>query len=141
MADGVGQLAFISAVLGGFAVTFLALLLTLADTRRHVGAAIGVTIASAASFLISTVGWGLMAFVLAVRSSEGQTENGVPALLAFGRLHEGLTTAFLLGVFLLLTTLGLSGWIRSRRVGLVSITIALTSAAICFAIIGRFILR
>jgi hypothetical protein len=35
MGEGFAQLASISAVLGGFTVTFLAVMLTLADARRR----------------------------------------------------------------------------------------------------------
>jgi hypothetical protein len=131
----------VSAVLGGFAGTFLALLITLVLPGRHVGAMIVVTTRSATSFLIATVGWGLMAFVLVARTSDSQHRSGLQIRQMFGRLHEGLTVAFLLRSFLLLVTLGLSGWIRSRPVGIASTTIAIIATAICFAIIRRFIVQ
>jgi hypothetical protein len=142
MSDGVAQLAFVSAVLGGFAVTFLAVLLTLTQSGRHLSSAIVVTIGSAASFLIATLGWGLMAFVLSAReSTSDHSTGGLQALQSFGRLHEGLTASFLLGSFLLLVTLGLSGWIRSRRVGMMSTGIAFVAALICVAILRQFIVQ
>jgi hypothetical protein len=138
VSEGVGQLAFLCAVLGGFAVTFPALLLTLDRPARHVGAAIVVTTASAAAFLVSTVGCALMAFALAAQPIE---QRGLTPILAFGRLHEVLTAAFLLGGFLFLATLGLSGWIRSRRAGTASTIIATVAAIICAAVVRQFIVK
>ncbi len=48
--EGFAQLASISAVLGGFTVTFLAVVLTLADARRLVGVTIAFATAAAVCF-------------------------------------------------------------------------------------------
>jgi hypothetical protein len=63
MGDGFAQLASVSAVLGGFTVTFLAVVLTLADARRRVGVAVAVATAAAACFLACALGWSLFAAV------------------------------------------------------------------------------
>jgi hypothetical protein len=48
-------------VLGGFAVTFLSIVLTLADTRRRVGGAVALATTAAACFFLTTLGWAFLA--------------------------------------------------------------------------------
>jgi hypothetical protein len=118
MADGLAQLASISAVLGGFAVTFLSVVLTIADARRRVGVVLGIATGASACFFVSALGWSL----LAARGHEA-------AFVArYEALQQPLSLLFLLGIWLLLALLGISGWLRSRPLGLVTAGIASVAA-------------
>ncbi len=116
------QLASISAVLGGFVVTFLSVVLTHRDTRRRVGVILAVTTAAAACFFVSALGWSLIA--------------------ATGReatLQRPLSLLFLAATALLFVVLGLGGWLRSRALGYTTSAIAVAAACGAWAVIARFI--
>lgn len=109
------QLAFITAILGGFAITFLSVLLTASATHRMVDWIVGVTTAAAACFVLSALG---ATFGAVIASYADPLPSDVEAL------HEPLSLLFLGGTVLLFTVLGMSGWIRSRRLGMATTVIA-----------------
>src|SRR5215208_350730 len=102
MGDGFAQLASVSAVLGGFTVTFLAVVITLADTRRRVGVALAFATASAACFFACALGWSLFAFVYNTAPSTGATPSDIASHFAKTKyLHSWLSLAFVVGLSLL----------------------------------------
>ena len=111
------QLAFITAILGGFAITFLSVLLTASATHRMINWIVGVTTAAAACFVLSALGATFSA-VIASNTGSDSLPSDVEAL------HEPLSLLFLGGTVLLFTVLGMSGWIRSRRLGIATTVIA-----------------
>lgn len=140
MGDGFAQLASVSAVLGGFTVTFLAVVLTLADSRRRVGVAVAVATAAAACFLACALGWSLFAAVYSTGPAAGATPEDLAAHFArLKYLHSWLSFGFVLGLTLLFVTLGVGGWLRSRALGLVTSALALAGAAAAFAILREFV--
>lgn len=140
MGDGFAQLASISAVLGGFTITFLAVVLTLADARRRVGVALAVATAAASCFFACALGWSLFAFLYNTSPATGATPADVADHFArTGYLHSWLSFAFAVGLSLLFVTLGLGGWLRSRVLGWVTSALALVGAAAAFAILREFI--
>lgn len=140
MGEGFAQLASISAVLGGFTVTFLAVVLTLADARRLLGVAIAVATAAAVCFFACALGWSLFAFVYNTAPSTGATPADVASHFARTKyLHSRLSLAFIIGVSLLFVMLGIGGWLRSRVLGWVTSGLALAGAAAAFAILREFI--
>lgn len=68
MSDAFGQLSAVCAVLGGFAVTFLGIVLTLADVRKRVEVVVVIATACAACFFLGALGWALLA-ALAARAA------------------------------------------------------------------------
>lgn len=124
------QIASLSAFLGGFAATFLGTLLTIKSARWQAGWAAGFAAVSAASFAVAVLCATMLTILLHPAAPERVRES---ANLGPARVIAGL--AFLLGMYAMLASLGLSGWIRSRRLGLVSsgaavvATIAATWAA------------
>jgi len=116
------HLASISAVLGGFAVTFLSVMLTHGDPRRRVGVLLGVTTAAAAAFLLAALGWSLVA----------ATEPR-PAL------QRPLSLLFITATGLLFVVLGLGGWLRSRSLGAVTTAIAVTAGCGAWMVLRHFI--
>jgi hypothetical protein len=117
MAELFRQLAFITAILGGFAITFLSVLLTASATHRMVNWIVGVTTAAAVSFVLSALGATFSA-VIATDAGADPLPSDVEAL------HEPLSLLFLGGTLLLFTALGMSGWLRSRSLGIATTVIA-----------------
>lgn len=113
MAELLGQLGFVSAVLGGFAFTFVGALLTVSGDSRIYPWAFGTALFASLALMVAAVGSTLASLAAA---------NAYPAELA--RVHELVSQAFLLGILALLLGAGLSGWLRSRVLGYVSSSIA-----------------
>jgi hypothetical protein len=130
------QLAFISALIAGFSLTFLVQLLTAQSTRRVIGWTIGFSLAATAAMIVCALGWTLSAAV--VVDPRVQVD---PARWAgiFSLLHRRLSLTFTSGIFLFLVALGLCGWVRSRLMGIVSSTIALLAAISAFMILKLFV--
>src|SRR3954471_5224591 len=114
------QLASVSAFLGGFAATFLGILLQSQNPRRHVGWAAGVAAVASASFMISVIAGTLVALVV---NPAAPQNFATPEFLPWAR--RVLMTSFVLGIYANLLSLGLSGWIRSRGLGIVTSAAAL----------------
>ena len=119
------QLAFISALIGGFAFTFVGVLLVATDKSRFVSWTAAVSIATCAGLVICALGWSLGASLVLIGAATTVGAD-VSALSASLRsMHLRLSLAFIVSIFLFFVSLGLSGWIRSRILGLASTGIAL----------------
>src|SRR3954466_15364898 len=114
------QIASLSAFLVGFAATFLGILLQSADSRRRVGWAAGAAAVASASFIIAVIAGTLVALVVNPSAPQG---FATPQFLPWAR--QILISSFGLGIYANLLSLGLSGWIRSRSLGIVTSTAAL----------------
>ncbi len=124
------QLASVCAFLGGFAATFLGILLQSTSTRRHVGWAAGAAAIASVSFMIAVIAGTLVALALHADAPEG---FAAPAFLPWARAV--LIISIGLGVHANLLSLGLSGWIRSRALGTVTSTAALLSAVLVWTFV------
>jgi hypothetical protein len=109
------QIAFLSAFLGGFAATFLGILLQSPSSRRHVGWAAGAAAVASASFILAVVS----GTILGVISHPGAPPN-IPKPSSLWQIHALIFVTFALGIHSVLLSLGLSGWIRSRQLGIVT---------------------
>ena len=112
-----------SAFLGGVAATFLAQMLALNLPRRVVTGCILSSTAAAVAFVVSVLGATMVIAIthpLAPSGLRASDQLDGARVLAFG--------PFLLGVYLLLLTLGLAGWIRSRRMGWATTALAALGA-------------
>jgi hypothetical protein len=130
------QLAFISALIAGFSLTFLVQLLTAQSTRRVIGWTIGFSLAATAAMIVCALGWTLSAAVAVDPRTQADLArwSGI-----FSLLHQRLSLTFISGIFLFLVALGLCGWVRSRLMGIVSSTIALLAAISAFMILKLFV--
>src|ERR1043165_3995350 len=137
MAELFRQLAFISALIGGFSLTFLVQLLVAHRERRITDWTIGFSIAATAGLILCAVGWTLGAVAI-IDPAQAETMRASGTL---NHLHMRLSAGFVLSLLLFLVSLGLCGWIRSRVMGIVSSTIALAAAAGMFLILRLFIHR
>jgi len=128
------QLAFISALLAGFSFPFIGVLLTSELNEKIIDWVIGFSISAIAGFLICSLAWTLSASRMAIYTQSNIKE--LPAL--FISLHKTLSLLFIFSFFLFVVTLGLSGWIRSRKLGIVSGIIALFSGAFFIWLLSNF---
>lgn len=128
LADLFRQLAFVCALIGGFAFAFLGVLLTVPSRSRVVEWTAGMAMATVACLLVCVIGWTLMGSQLVTPRPTATIveESSFPATMK--QLHPRLSLLFILGTFLFLASLGLSGWVRSRTLGIVSTVIALLAA-------------
>ncbi|HYO99501.1 MAG TPA: hypothetical protein VER76_04880 [Pyrinomonadaceae bacterium] len=128
LADLFRQLAFISALIGGFAFAFLGVLLTAPSRSRVVEWTAGMAMGTVASLLVCVIGWTLMSSQLVTPKTSAAIVESFSFPAVMNRLHPRLSLLFIIGTFLFLASLGLSGWIRSRTLGIVSTVIALLAA-------------
>jgi hypothetical protein len=125
------QIAFVSAFLGGFAATFLGILLQSPNSRRHVGWAAGAAAVASASFILAVICGSLLALAVHPGAPPGLTK---PTLLPPLRILIFIT--FVVGIYSTLLSLGLSGWIRSRQLGIVTSVAAFVSAVIVLLLVS-----
>jgi hypothetical protein len=117
------QSAFISALVAGFSFAFLGALLVSSINKPIIDWVMGFSISSIAGLLVCALAWTLSASRMVLYSGNGIKE--LPVM--YKSMHRTISIIFILSFFLFLVTLGLSGWIRSRKLGIVSVVIALTS--------------
>ena len=119
------QIASLSAFLGGFAATFLGILLQSPNSRRHVGWAAGAAAVASASFILAVISGTALALIFHPGAPPNMAK---PTFLPQVRMLIFVT--FGSGIYSILLGLGLSGWIRSRQLGIVTSAAALISALI-----------
>lgn len=119
------QLATLSAFLAGFAIAFIGVVLTVPKPNPTAGWVAGSAAIAAASFALSVVASTMIALVLhpAAPATIKQTAH-----LQSARIVVGL--GFIIGVYSLVTSLGLSGWIRSRALGWLTTSVAVVAASL-----------
>ena len=123
------QVGGLSAFLGGFAAAFLGTLLAINARGRLATTAIGFSAVSSVAFIVAVVG---STAVVAALHPEGPG-YGVAKV---GGTQALMTLAFMLGLYALLTSLGLSGWLRSRATGL---TTSIVAAIGCVLLTGMLV--
>jgi len=134
------QCAFISALIAGFSFAFLAVILTNKTTKKIDDWTAGFAIAATAGLIVCALGWTLS--VPHVLELYANISANTPVQLpeSYLSIHRSLSMTFIACFFFFLTSLGLSGWIRSRRLGVVSSTLTIIAAV--YAIwIFRFFIR
>lgn len=114
------QLAFISALVAGFSFAFISVLLTSDSKKKITDWVIGFSVASIAGLVVCSLSWTLSASRMAL-----YVESSVSSIPAFYiSMHRILSFIFILGFLFFLITLGLSGWIRSKKLGIASVLIS-----------------
>jgi hypothetical protein len=119
------EVAAMSAFLGGFAATFVGILLQSSESRRHVTWAAAAAALAAASFIVAVIAGTLLGLVL---NPQAPSEFATPEFSPWA--FHVLVVAFAVGIYSNLLSLGLSGWIRSRTLGIITSLAALAAAAI-----------
>jgi hypothetical protein len=104
------QTGGLSAFLGGFAATFLGTLLALNVRGRTGSLAIGFAVTSSVAFIVAVVG---STATVAALHPDGPAARVASA----GFAQVVMSIGFVLGLYALLLSLGLSGWSRSKGTG------------------------
>jgi hypothetical protein len=134
MAEFYRQFALVSSVLAGFALTFCGTLLVAAREHRPGAWAAFFAVAASVAFLPVTLG---MTFG-AVHAANEPREFSVLNLAADSQIAL-LSMLFLAGVVFLLASFGISGRMRSRRLGIATTSLALIGAVAVFAALRPFL--
>jgi hypothetical protein len=120
----VEQISFVSAFLGGVSATILFSVVIFTSSKQSVALLVGTSTLSACSLLVSVIsGWRL-----AIGLHPDLPFTPDPTKISL--LWKTLIAGYSLGVVSLLISIGLSGWIRSRRSGL--ITSSMSAIALVF---------
>ena len=114
-------MAFISAVLGGFVFAFLGTLLTVETEKRVWTWTVGATALASVCFIVSAVGATFSAAVVVASPDPLPVER-------IAELQQRISVWFFPGILMLFTSLGLSGWTRSRTVGTITTCVAIVGA-------------
>jgi hypothetical protein len=134
MAEFYRQFAFVSSVLAGFAFTFYGTLLVAARKHRAGAWAAFFAVAASVAFLPVTLG---MTFG-AVRAASQPRELAVPTLESDPQIAL-LSMLFLSGVVFLFASFGISGWMRSRSLGIATTSLSLIGAFAAFVALKPFL--
>lgn len=126
------QLAFLSAFLGGFAATFLVTLLTLKSEKPIATWTIATSAVSACILIVAVVAAVMLSVIL---QPDAPAHIADDSAIMKGRVFTSL--GFAIGILSLLASVGLSGWIRSKRTGIVTSAIAAVSFVAVMSVIGR----
>jgi len=131
MAEYYRQFAFVSSVLAGFAFAFYGTLLVAAREHRAGAWAAFFAVAASVAFLPVTLGttFGV------VRAPEEYTVS----TLKSDPQNALLSMLFLSGVIFLLASFGISGWMRSRGLGIATTSLSLLGALAAFAVLRPFL--
>lgn len=118
------QLSFVSAFLGGVSATILFSVIIFSSEKRSVAWVVSTSALASCGLLVSVIaGWRL---TIGLHPDLPFTPDPDKINILWNSLIGGYS----IGVNSLLVCIGLSGWIRSRRTGLITATIA--SFAILF---------
>ena len=122
------QLSFVSAFLGGISATILVTIVVFISPKKSVNWIVSSSALAACSLLVAVVASWRLIIVL----HPDLPIPVDPALVMV--LWNGMLIGYGLGFLSLIVSIGLSGWLRSRKSGLITSSIALI--AVTFFIIG-----
>lgn len=112
------QLLFVSAFLGGISATILVTIVVFTSQKKSVNWIVSFASLAACSLLISVVAsWRLIILL--------HPDLMIPInAIVINVLWSGMLIGYGLGFFSLLVSIGLSGWLRTKRDGIITSTIA-----------------
>ena len=129
------QSSFICALVAGFSFAFLGSLLISSIKSKIINLVMSFSFFSIAGLLICSLVWTLTASRMIFYIGSNITQ--VPQ--SYLDINRILSLIFILSFLSFLVTLGLSGWIKSRNLGLVSTIISLISTLFFFVIMKQFV--
>ena len=113
------QLSFVSAFLGGLSATILVTIVVFTSEKKSVNWIVSSSAIAACSLLIAVVAaWRLI--ILLHPEIPIRVDDDLIKLL-----WASMLIGYAIGFLSLLVSIGLSGWLRSRRDGMITSTIAL----------------
>jgi CBS domain containing-hemolysin-like protein len=123
LAEIARQIGFVSAVLAGFCAAFLGTLIGIRSESRAASWTISTATLSAVSFVCAVIASTKLVVVLHPAAPKG-------AAAAAGSARIVFALSFILGLYSLLAAIALTGWVRSRRMGIVTTVLALAGAIV-----------
>jgi hypothetical protein len=135
MITAFNQLASVSAVLGGFAFVFLGALIATDRYSRPRLLTAALTTPSAACFILCALGWSLVTVWLGSPLRADTTE--LPDFLL--EIHIFLSIIFMLGIGFFFASIGVCGWIYSRKLGWITTVVAIFAAVGAVFVVRPFI--
>ena len=115
------QLSFVSAFLGGISATILVTIVVFTSEKKSVNWIVSSSALAACSLLIAVVAsWRLIILLhpeLPIKVSDG----------VISVLWASMLIGYAIGFLSLIVSIGLSGWLRSKRAGIITSTIAAVS--------------
>lgn len=115
------QLSFVSAFLGGLSATILVTIVVFTSQKRSVSWIVSSSAVAACSLLIAVVA----AWRLTILLHPELPISYNPAVIKI--LWAGMLIGYGLGFLSLLVSIGLSGWLRSKRDGKITSSIAIVA--------------
>ena len=114
-------LSFVSAFLGGISATILVTIIVFTSSKKSVNWIVSSSAIAACSLLIAVVAsWRLL--IILHPEFPMPVDQGIVKVLWVGML-----LGYSLGFLSLLASIGLSGWIRSKRDGIITSVIAIVA--------------
>lgn len=123
LAEIARQIGFIGAFLGGVSASFIVALIALPERRRVSGWAVACAAAAAVAFIVSVVATTMLVVTLHPDAPAGMARH-------VGRGRVVSLLSFMAGIYLLLGCVGLSGWLRSPRMGRATAALAAAGAVL-----------
>jgi hypothetical protein len=123
----------VSAFLGGFAATFIAALLSGKFESRAAVITIAMGTTAAVLLIVAVLATTMLVTIL---HPEVPTQVLESSSISFGRIIAFLS--FILGIYLLLASLGVSGWIQSKTLGRITTIVSLIGFILVTMIITGF---
>ena len=115
------QLSFVSAFLGGVSITILVTIVVFANPQKSVSWIVGASALAACSLLIAVVA----AWRLIILLNPATNVALDPSILIV--LWASMLLGYGVGFLALLACIGLSGWIRSKKTGWITTSMAVVS--------------
>lgn len=116
------QLSFVSAFLGGISATILVTIVVFTSKKKSVNWIVSSSALAACCLLIAVVAsWRLI--ILLHPELPIQVSAGIIKVL-----WAGMLVGYGIGFLSLIASIGLSGWLRSKRDGIITSTIAVVAA-------------
>ena len=113
------QLSFVSAFLGGVSATILVTIVVFTSPKKSVNWIVGSSALAASSLLIAVIAsWRLS--ILLHPDLPASVEQSI-----INVLWSGMIIGYIMGFIGLLTSIGLSGWLRSKQTGIITSSISI----------------
>lgn len=122
------QLVFIGVFLGGISATILGTLIVADNDTKIFKAMIVAVSVAAVAFIVAVFGMNKVQLILAPDSPFTNS----PDVLYYPRLVGGL--AFYLGIFALITAVGISGWLKSKKIGIITTALGVIAVFLIFTL-------
>ena len=133
LAEIARQLSFLSAFLGGFAAAFYVTLLNSRSDKKACEYSLGSSAIAACGFVVAVISFVMISVV-----SHPDVPSNITSGSSLGNARIVGFLGFVLGVYALLVSVGISGWIRSRRLGFVTSIVAGVSVVLASWAIAGF---